>query len=187
AAFRVDIVADGIDDERAVARPDPGDAAPREKRTISGDAAPEIGAAVTEWTFLRMELVTHGGVDAVAGHQNIAPLRGQHPTVRADEMRGDASLVLLDRAAAMSNDEILRADARAHGIQQHLLQIAAVEREMRPLMAGRKPPWLAVDELAVAREEGVVLGRASGGDERVLQPERAQLLYRMRSQIDADP
>ena len=53
-------------------------------------------------------------------------------------------------------------------------------------MAGRLAERLAIDELAVAREEGVVLRLAGGGDQRVLEPERAQLLHRMRADMDAD-
>ena len=58
--------------------------------------------------------------------------------------------------------------------------------DVRPLMAGRLAERLAIDELAVAGEEGVVLRLAGGRDQRVLEPERAQLLHRMRADIDAD-
>ena len=105
----------------------------------------------------------------------------------AGEARGDARIALLDADAAMAGDEVLRPEPLAHGIQQHLMQIGAMDGKMRPLMPGREPPRLAVDELAVAGEEGVVLRLAGDRGKRVLQPERAQLLHRMRPEIDPDP
>ena len=111
---------------------------------------------------------------------------GSAAPLRIDETRGDASAALLDAGAAMAGDEILRPDPLAHRAEQHALQIGAQQRDMRPLMAGRLAERLAIDELAVAREEGVVLRLAGGRDQRVLEPERAQLLHRVRADMDAD-
>ena len=86
----------------------------------------------------------------------------------------------------MTGDEAFRSEPRQHRVEQHLVQIGAVDRKVRPLMAGRQPPRLAVDKLAVAREEGVILRLAGDRGERILQAERAQFLDRMRSEIDAD-
>ena len=87
----------------------------------------------------------------------------------------------------MAGDEVLRPEPLAHGIQEDLVQVGAMNGKMRPLMSGRESPWLAVDELAVAGEEGVVLRLAGDRRERVLEPELAQLLHRMRAEIDPDP
>jgi hypothetical protein len=133
-----------------------------------------------------MELTPRGGMDAVARHENIARLRRPSRTIRVDEMCGDTCLVLLDRAAAMTRDEVLSSDAVAHGIEQHLMQVAAMKRDVRPLVARSKAPRLAIEELAVSREEGVILRCASRSNECALETERAQLLDRVRSQIDAD-
>ena len=54
-------------------------------------------------------------------------------------------------------------------------------------MSGGAPPRLAVDELAVPGEEGIVLRLAGHRRKRVLQAERAEFLHRMRAEIDADP
>ncbi len=81
----------------------------------------------------------------------------------------------------------LSAPIRAsHRAEQHRVQVGAVDREMRPLVAGGEPPRLAIDQLAVAREERVVLRLARNRRELVLQAERAQLLDRVRPEIDAD-
>ena len=138
-AFRIDVVADRIDDQRAVPGADPGNASSGKKRPTPCHAAPEIGAAVTEGAFIAMELAPNGGMDAVARHENIARLRRQSRTIRADEMCGDPCLVLLDRAAAMTRDEILGSDAVAHRIERgfHQERMAAqdVERSDAPITA----------------------------------------------------
>ena len=56
----------------------------------------------------------------------------------------------------------------AHGVEQHPVQVGAVDREVRPLMPGRRAPRLAIDELAVAGEEGIVLRLAGDRRQRVL-------------------
>src|SRR5262245_13372037 len=61
-----------------------------------------------------------------------------------------------------------------------------MDGEMRPAMPGGEPPWLAIDELAVAGEKGIVLRLAGHGRERVLQPELAELLHRVGAKIDPD-
>ena len=57
---------------------------------------------------------------------------------------------------------------------------------MRPLVPGRLAERLAIDQLAVAGEEGVVLRLAGGRDQRVLEPERAHLLHRVGADVNAD-
>ena len=82
--------------------------------------------------------------------------------------------------------KLSRSEPRPDRIEQHLVQVGAVDGEMRPLVPGSEPPRLAVDELAVTGEEGVVLRLAGNRRERVLQSERAQFLDRVRPEIDAD-
>ena len=149
-------------------------------------AAPQVEAAELERPLVGIELRAHRRVDAVAGDQHVALRRQQRPAVRIGEARGDAAAALLDADAAMPGDEILRADPLAHRGQQHALQVGAQQRDVRPQVAGRLAERLAIDELAVPGEEGVVLRLAGGRDQRVLEPERAQLLHRMRADVDAD-
>ncbi len=96
-------------------------------------------------------------------------------------------VVLLDAGAALSGDETFAARSLAHGLEQDLVQVGTMDGEVRPLMAGGASPRLAVDQLAVAGEEGVVLRLAGDLGQRLLQSERAQLLHRVRPEIDADP
>jgi hypothetical protein len=126
-------------------------------------------------------------VNAVAGDEHIAPVRLDRLAVRIDEAGGDLVVALLDADAAMAGDEVLRTQALAHGVEQHLVQVAAVDGKVRPLVPGREPPGLAVDQLAMAGEEGVIGRLARDRRERVLQAERAQLLDGVGPEIDADP
>ena len=80
----------------------------------------------------------------------------------------------VDAGAAVPGDKILRADPLAHRGQQHALQVGARQADVRPVVPGRLAERLAIDELAVAGEEGVVLRLAGGRDQRVLKPERAR-------------
>src|SRR4051812_29140341 len=101
-------------------------------------------------------------------------------------MRGDATAALLDAGAAVSGEEVLRADPLAHRAQQDPLKIGPQQRDVRPLVAGGLAERFAIDELAVAGEERVVLRLAGGRDQLILEAERAQLLHRMGADIDAD-
>ena len=125
-------------------------------------------------------------MDAVAGDQHVAGLRRQRRAVGRGEARGDAAVVLLDADAAMAGDEALGAEPADRRVEQHLVQVGAVDRNVRPLVAGGHPPRLAIDQLTVAGEERVVLRLAGDRGERILQPQRAQLLDGVRAEVDAD-
>ena len=183
----VDVVADRIDDQGRVAGADAGDALAREVGLMPRHPAPQVDAAIGERALVRIELRPHRRMDAVAGDQHIGLLGGERGAVRGGEARRHARLALLDAHAAMAGDEVVGAQPLAHGVEQHLVQVGAVDREMRPLVPGSQPPGLAVDQLAVAGEEGVVLRLAGDRRQRVLQAQRAELLDRVRPEIDADP
>ena len=149
-------------------------------------AAPQVEAAEHRRAFVRVELQAHRGMDAVARDQNVAVLRRQRRAAGTDEARRDAGAVLLDGDAAMAGDEILRSDPLSRCLHQDLMQLGAVDRQVRPLVSGSHAPGLAVDELAVLGEEGVVLRLAAPRAQLVLQAERAQFLDGVRAEIDAD-
>ena len=87
----VDVVADRIDDQRAMPRPDTRDAAAGEERLHPCRAAPQVDAAEHRCAFVRIELQAHRGMDAVAGHQDIAALRRQCRAIGTGEARRDAA------------------------------------------------------------------------------------------------
>ena len=105
---------------------------------------------------------------------------------RRHEARRDPVRVLLDPDAAVAGDEVVRPDPLERGGEQHLVQVGAMDREMRPLVPGGTPPRLAIDELPVPGEERIVLRLAGARRQGLLQPQRAQLLHGVRPEIDAD-
>jgi hypothetical protein len=166
---------------------DAGDAAPAEIRPMPRHTPPHIDATIRERPFVGIELRPHHRMDAIAGDQYVAMLRRERGAVRGDETGGDARVALFYPDTSVAGDEIFRPEPLAHRGEQHLVQVAAMDGKMRPLVSGRASPRLAIDQLAVARKEGIVLGLAGDRRERALEPQIAQLLDRMRPEINADP
>ena len=76
--------------------------------------------------------------------------------------------------------------ARPKSFEQDHLQIAAMDRELRMLVARRAAERLLIDQLAEAIEEGRVPGFDRDACQRLLESERGQFLGGVREQIDAD-
>src|SRR6185369_11284227 len=72
------------------------------------------------------------------------------------------------------------------GVEQELLEGAAMDRELRPFVAGFQPARLAPDRLAVLGEIGEFAGPHAAGVQSVHQPELDQLAHGMRQHVDAD-
>ena len=72
------------------------------------------------------------------------------------------------------------------GVEQHLVQVGAMDRELRPVVAGIAAARLLVDELAVAAVEGELARLDGRRRQRVLQAKLAELAHAMRQEVDAD-
>jgi hypothetical protein len=83
--------------------------------------------------------------------------------------------------------DVVRADLRLHRVEQDRLQIAAMDRELRPWVARPAPQRLLIDELAEAVEKDTLGGLDRDARERRLQAELAERLGRVRQEVDADP
>src|SRR5580693_8356648 len=66
------------------------------------------------------------------------------------------------------------------------MQVAAVDRELRVLIAGEPAGRLPVDELAVAVEEGRLAGRDADGGQLGFEAQPGEDLRRVRQDVDAD-
>src|SRR5580693_3365386 len=66
------------------------------------------------------------------------------------------------------------------------MQVAAVDRELRVLIAGEPAGRLPVDELAVAVEEGRLAGRDADGGQLSFEAQPGEDLRRVRQDVDAD-
>ena len=72
------------------------------------------------------------------------------------------------------------------GAVNHALQPAAMNRELRHVVAGIEPTRLAPDFLAMAIEVIQLVGANRDGVERIEQAEARELADRMRQRVDAD-
>ena len=86
----------------------------------------------------------------------------------------------------MAGEDVLLAQPFDRGIEQDLLQRAAMDRELRPFVAGLDAARLAPDRLAALGEIGELLGADGVRIERVEQAEFDQFAHRMRQHVDAD-
>jgi len=80
----------------------------------------------------------------------------------------------------------LRADPRLHRVEQERLQVGAVDRELRPGVAGAAPQRFLIYELAEAVEKDTLGGLDRDARERRLEAELAEDLGSVRQQVDAD-
>jgi len=122
----------------------------------------------------------------VAGPQNLLTGGdgGAGPLVA--ELRHHAVRRLLPGVQVPAGDDALRPQAFARGLQQHHLQPAAVDGELRPAVAGGLAARLRPDELAALGVVGQLRGAHAQGVEPVEQAQLVQLAHRMGQQVDAD-
>ena len=102
------------------------------------------------------------------------------------EQHARAVLVLLDAGTEMIGDDAIRPDALLHGAIERKMQPAAMDADLRILVAGALAARLPVDELAEAVEEAALGVLDSRREQRVAEAERGQFAHRMRQQRDAD-
>ncbi len=143
--------------------------------------APHVDARIQGRPLVGIELAAQRRMDAVAAHRDLAALR-----LDVVEMDRDARAVLVDLQAAMGEPHGVAAEALPHRVEHHPVQVGAMDRKLRPVVAGEAAARLLVDELAVTAVEGE-LARLDGlCGERVLQAEFGELAHGMRQQVDAD-
>ena len=126
-------------------------------------------------------------MDAVGADQQIGPVRRQFLAGGpVDEMGLNAIRVLDEMREAMTGEDAFAADPRPHRIVKDEMQVAAVDRVLRPAVAGGDSSRLGPDQLA----ELVVIGEGGGLDgdlgKLVAKAELDQLADGVRLQIDAD-
>ena len=108
------------------------------------------------------------------------------PLVVSLNSNARAALVLLDAGAKPIGDDAVLADALLHGLVQHAVQRAAVDADLRILVAGALAARLLVDELAEAVEEAALGVLDAGREQLVAQAERGEFAHAVRQQRDAD-
>ena len=128
--------ADRIDHElRRHAAGDHHRAAGEELRPVDR-AAPQHRAVPARRAFVGIERLAHVRVDAVGADQHVAAHAAAVAAVAVEEIRGDAAFVLRERAEPMAGVDAGLAEPRAHRLVDHALQPAAMDRELRHVVAG---------------------------------------------------
>src|SRR6185312_4881790 len=93
---------------------------------------------------------------------------------------------VIDSRAFVVKDHLIRSGALNECIEQHQLQVATVNRELRHVVTGKTAGGLAVDVLTEAIVETVLAGRDGDLCERIFETQSAELTRCMRQDIDAD-
>src|ERR1700722_10844349 len=101
-------------------------------------------------------------------------------------MQGDAVIVLLHADAVMIGENAIRADPALEGFQQHHLQVAAMNRKLRMVVAGPAAERLLIDQLAEAVEEGCIFGLDRHPRQIRFKAKRGEFLGGVRQEVDAD-
>ena len=91
--------------------------------------------------------------------------------VAVEEIGGDAALVLRERAEPVAGVDAALAEPRAHRLEDHALQPAAMDRELRHVVAGVEAARLAPDLLAEPVGVDQFVGADADRVEPLQQPE----------------
>src|SRR4051812_6527966 len=150
AALLVDAVAYRVVHQLARLEPAcPHHAGAREHRLPARDPAPHVDAGITRRAFGRIELLANDRMYSVATYGRRAP-----DGLAVLDLQHDVVFFLGNRNTMRIQVQAVRADALLERLEQDHLQVAAMDRKLRPFVAGAPPKRLAVDQLAEAVEEG---------------------------------
>src|SRR5664279_4788389 len=129
--------ADRVDHHLAMRQPaGTYQAGAREDRLPARDAAPHVDAGIAGLAFVREELLAEDGIDAVAGDRDTALHGASFAAARPiGKCHRDAVLVLRNAETMAIGDEPVAARAFEEGVAQQHLEVAAVDRKMRMLVA----------------------------------------------------
>ena len=160
---------------------------PIEEGGLFGVSTPHRDAGKFRRPLVRIERTAKRRVNAVRADQRIAALAANGAAGHGiDETRRHAVAVLLDMHEAMPGPNGRRAQARPHRAREDHQQPPAMDRILRPLVAGTQAARLAPDQSAVLGVVGDFTRLDRRGRERGLKRQRAQRPHGVRQEIDAD-
>src|ERR1700722_5231317 len=158
----------------------------RQKHRPVPRAAPQHQAVPARRSFVRKQRLAHPRMNAVGANENIAAYGLAVASRAIEEVRGDAALVLAEGPEPTTGVDGVRSQPFLDGPMNHALQPAAMDRELRHVMAGVDTADVAPDFLAMAIE----IIEHIGADRAVValwqQAEAGEFADRMRQRIDAD-
>jgi hypothetical protein len=125
-------------------------------------------------------------MNAIGTDKNIAAYGFGVAPRAIEEMRGDAALVLGEGAEPAAGVNGVMAEPLLDGAVDHALQPAAVDRELRNVVAGIDAAGFAPDFLTMAVEIVKLVGADRDIIERLQQAEPREFADRMRQGVDAN-
>jgi hypothetical protein len=157
-------------------------------RLPPGHAAPHHRAAPVDRRLAGMHLRAHRRVDAVGADQQRALGLGGCAVGVLDQ-RADAAVRVLAVAGDAAAEPHRGSSSALHElvVQQHV-ELAAVHRVLRPVVAGEQAARLRIDVVAVEADQRPFPGGQPDAVEICLgEAEVVKLAHRIGLQIDADP
>src|SRR5262249_37258982 len=170
---------DRIEHELVVEAATDNHRSPIEEALGERSPAPHQDPVPLQTAFMRVELPPHSRMNTVAADQTIAA--ASEPRTRCVREPGlDGALRWREGAEGMPATHRGPTEALPYGIAQEALQVAAVDRELRHLIAGFHPARLAPYLLA----EAVGIDQLAGAHRHLVepsqQPQLGELGDRMR-------
>jgi hypothetical protein len=136
---------------------------------------------------VRKEGLTNHGVDAVAADQHVGfDVRSRLTAGAVHEIGPHTARILAEARQMVAGVHALGAETFDHRAMEHAKQLAAVNGELRPAIAGGNAARLAPDPLAVFGVVGELRGRDPNGVQLVEQAELRELACRVRKHVDPD-
>ena len=132
-----------------------------------------------------MQLSAHRGVDPVRADEDVGFDRLQAAGGAVTQLGAYAAAGLLEARERPPAAHGARSESLLHGVEQHALQLAAVDRVLRPAVPGATAARLAADAVAEAVVVGELRGRHRDGLERLGEAELGQLADRVGEEVDA--
>ena len=161
--------------------------APGQKRRPVGRAAPEHEPVPARRPFIGEQFFAHHRMDAVGADQNVAARGVAMDAAAIEEIGGDAAIVLSERAEPAIQMNARFAEPGARRLVDDVLQPAAMDRELRNVVAGIEAARLAPDLLAETIGVDELVGADRDRVEPVEQAEVGKLLDRMGSVLMPTP
>ena len=132
-------------------------------------------------------MTTHHGMDAIGADEHVgAHGLAAHAGLGVREMRDDPALVLHEPLQPEPRAHCAGTESRNHFVVDHLLQTAAMDRELRIVEARVQPTQLGPHLLPKPADVMQFLGADADGVKLGQKIERGQLLDGVGQNVDAD-
>src|SRR5262249_19209784 len=177
-AFELVALRDGVDHCKSTQVPRQDHRATRRQRRAEGEPAPHGDAVPLRRPLVGIELPANHRMDAIAPHEQVGlDTPGGRPCL-IDELTPDRASLLLPEADEMVvGVNALATEAVEHCPVQDAEELAAVDAQLGPVVAGSKASRFTPDQLAVLRVVLELSGGEADARELIEESELSQLAH----------